>query len=468
MTAGKLNPDSGADGGFASDSHGSKAPATSSFVELAATIMNALLKDANNEKQVDYAGLAADIMKSLTKPETPKVIQEPIPPCQTRLPPRTEMPFLPQTSTINGQPSETFVFTPRDCVSYSNGSNAPGEKTGLRDHPIRCYSPIRRESPSPLCPLPGPGRRQEGRYMWPCPEPIVTPLPYPRREPEVRYNPPPRRPTMPAPIPVPPKPKADDDLIQSVLDSIFDNKPTEQTNGSVVVNLLLDVLNQKNGKAPEQDKPILVDVPPPCSSDQELCQPKNVAPPLSDDTKAAIAESNPGIECVKEAMYFLKLGAAVEDKDMLTYVICETKFVPTRQQVRQILYTLIKHGNMDLLRLWQAWFGLTSADVCANRNKAMRRAIAVNNIDICAWLAASTCFTNEQARADDNVMLRAAAYSGLEMCRWVCDTFGLFGEDIKARNCEAIVRAGERGDNNLVSFLASRMAMRTAPGVKRH
>jgi hypothetical protein len=466
----------------------SNADTTSSLVDLATTIMGALLKDTGKENSVDFAGLAASIMKSLAQPEPPKVEEPAMTTPQVFFPspfgndgvqPKTEMPFLTQDLPATTQPS--FTFTPRD-VSHLRKQREPEVRyypileepmVHTLPYPRRDFQPRIPPPPSP-CPLPGPRRDFERRIPSP-----LCPLPGSDFGGRLR---PIGRPTMPKPGDQA-KPKAgddDNDLIQTVLDSMFDEQPATQTNPSVLVNLLLDVLNQKtNSKASaptpvaEKDtvvpQPVLSPTPEPqptvCPilSDQVLCQPKKALTPLSDDTKAAILEQYPGIECVKDAMYFLKLGVARDDKDILTFVIGETKFIPTRQQIRQILYTLIKHGNMDLLQLWEAWFGLTLSDVCANRNKAMRRAIVAENMDICAWLATTTCFTNERARDDDNVLLRVASHISLDMCRWVCDTFGLYGEDIKARNCQAIVRAGERGDTRLVSYLASRMATRYLP-----
>jgi len=247
------------------------------------------------------------------------------------------------------------------------------------------------------------------------------------------------------------------------------------------MNLLLDLnqngLNEKSGQttAPVPDKvnkkveePIPDTTPVPVQVKSKVCvgslhvcvADKTII--LSPDAERSVVEEYPGIDSAKDAMYYLKLALARDEPNIMRYVISSTDFLATRQQVRQIMCTMIKNENLDFLAEWDGYYHLTAKDIHANRNEALRLAIVTNNIDICKWLVKTTGFTAQQARADDNILLRKAARVSLEMCRWVCETFGLSGEDIKSRNCQAIVRAGNSGDIPLVTYLASRLVMPTA------
>lgn len=270
------------------------------------------------------------------------------------------------------------------------------------------------------------------------------------------------------------------DLVNTLVQSYMSDTPV---NMSVFTNLMLDVLGQKSDAAPTPAaRPDLLSATTPETTPvatppvpvvtvpivKSKLSPPKVLPELSQEAKDSVQECYPGIDSVKDAMYFLKLVLAREDTpenqlEAFQYIIGTVKFVPTRQQVRQIMYTMIKRNNIPLLEEWHRYFQLTSKDVCANRNKALRRALTTggNAVDIGKWLVNTTGFTAQQARADDNAILRKAAYDDVKICRWVCETFDLKGDDIKARNCQAIVRAGNIGDTEVVAYLASRMVMRS-------
>lgn len=441
--------------------------------------------------------------KPFLTPEAPSFVMEP----QTKFEPSFQLKKV-SPVRVHGAPSATFdehlrkqryqdladMLKPEVLFSSPNppGLSFARPTSRLSSEIKSPSSPTTPWSSAGIAPTSG---RQPLRFIDPDQRPAGVPdttqlfaslksmcgvMPQPQPEPKITVCPMPTLvPTIPKSVEPKNDPKPDDnDLIESVLSSMFSGTDTttssSATNPSVVMNLLLDMLNEKSGQS---NGPVTDKAPEPKNAEPTQTVPEPVVLPVQAKPKICIAdktiilgprseqlvaEEYPGIDSTKDAMYYLKLAVSRDDKSIMRYVISSTDFLATRQQVRQILCTMIKHENLEFMVEWDGYFRLTAKDIHANRNEALRCAIMTNNIDICKWLVKTTGFTAQQARADDNILLRKAARVSLDMCRWVCETFGLSGEDIKSRNCQAIVRAGNSGDIPLVTYLASRLAMPTA------
>ena len=102
-------------------------------------------------------------------------------------------------------------------------------------------------------------------------------------------------------------------------------------------------------------------------------------------------------------------------------------------EAKRLFHEAILWGRLEMCQWLHATFGLTSADVRAQDNWALRSAAQYGYLGVCSWLHATFALTPADARAWDNWALRGAAENGhLAVCRWLHATYSLTPADARA------------------------------------